>query len=878
MSGNTTISIFLNYNGPLSKFSFSCVFNDTLATVQAATYHAPSRAIQCIPPKKYINNQLSNSNVLLIQLIEASDPDHPLPLEPMYHTYIADNDPLIIEYFSRPVYPSAIDLRYCSTCAVYRPDTCFVPADHSIDIPALCNTPTSSGVNTPNPIIVVPNQDIYQPKDRINNTIIKDFYCVFHNELNEMYWQLAVYDSVAGWFICLPPANLPIDSMYTISLAENNNILPITSIFSHHFVSDADASTSYAQTSFLLNATQFITQTYTINAPRYQQLQLKELCETCSTRNTNSSIFNSFLASDICLSSQLLQTLPFNQSTISFCNTPKIGSDDGSTDIQLIPFNYSIVDRASLFTLSCAFSTFTTLVVNITVNSTINITQQSEVNGINITTFTMENITTTYTQTQYIPTFTIYTSAPIQFFNSQPQLFCTPPSIADFQLLSNYSQNVSSSQILISLVENDYLLPDIYPPLLHTYSQQANLSVPIDIYGTNISLTRNTQQYCLDCANYFPDIDNSSTALFNTLLLNTSTNSTMSLMYCLNEPNIEICNSPKFGSVVGDTNIQIFITNTYMAEWRMRVFNIYCVFQHYHQLLPIGLPLFQPTTYNSTLSSFLCVPPPSTVGSQLTITLSENNRILPFITPVWHTYINQTDPILLQWQAEQNTSITPKRFCQDCHNTSVYVESLSVPLDTSVCYVDCHGDWNGAAEYDSCHICSDGLTQHVPDSDQDCQGLCFGPFRIYQHRCTCFNNTACFNITLPSQIGYRMNQSAMQYITHIYEMMDYNDSMSAHLNTSVDDVDPNYYADPSTFTLFNSSLWSQTTQNGRSVTPNFVLYSLPFIFPYYESNYTAIYLNSQGLIYLNPTLQQKCRQANADRNVAFLFAMQNNNG
>ncbi|NQU68665.1 MAG: hypothetical protein HQ510_12045, partial [Candidatus Marinimicrobia bacterium] len=40
---------------------------------------------------------------------------------------------------------------------------------------------------------------------------------------------------------------------------------------------------------------------------------------------------------------------------------------------------------------------------------------------------------------------------------------------------------------------------------------------------------------------------------------------------------------------------------------------------------------------------------------------------------------------------------------------------------------DCNGVYGGTAFIDNCGICSSGNTGHLPDSDMDCMGICFGP-------------------------------------------------------------------------------------------------------------------------------------------------------
>ena len=57
--------------------------------------------------------------------------------------------------------------------------------------------------------------------------------------------------------------------------------------------------------------------------------------------------------------------------------------------------------------------------------------------------------------------------------------------------------------------------------------------------------------------------------------------------------------------------------------------------------------------------------------------------------------------------------------------------------------VDCNGDINGTAYVDECGMCSDGLTEIIPNVDMDCFGTCFGTLKL-DCSDTC-NGTATFD-------------------------------------------------------------------------------------------------------------------------------------
>jgi hypothetical protein len=72
------------------------------------------------------------------------------------------------------------------------------------------------------------------------------------------------------------------------------------------------------------------------------------------------------------------------------------------------------------------------------------------------------------------------------------------------------------------------------------------------------------------------------------------------------------------------------------------------------------------------------------------------------------TYLAASDPRLVAFQPSQVG-------CYDCQL-----------LDKERCRGDCTGTLRGGAVFDDCNVCSGGTSGHVANSDQDCNGVCFG--------------------------------------------------------------------------------------------------------------------------------------------------------
>lgn len=69
--------------------------------------------------------------------------------------------------------------------------------------------------------------------------------------------------------------------------------------------------------------------------------------------------------------------------------------------------------------------------------------------------------------------------------------------------------------------------------------------------------------------------------------------------------------------------------------------------------------------------------------------------------------------------------------CRVCgFSSSSSSAASSYVAANSFCRFDCSGSYRGSAFLDGCGVCSGGATNHTPESDRDCRGQCFGPFRV----------------------------------------------------------------------------------------------------------------------------------------------------
>lgn len=134
-------------------------------------------------------------------------------------------------------------------------------------------------------------------------------------------------------------------------------------------------------------------------------------------------------------------------------------------------------------------------------------------------------------------------------------------------------------------------------------------------------------------------------------------------------------------------------------------------------LLECDIPPF-PTAFE-TLPFWIRLPQPEIPSSWdipnpaegETIVLPEQDRYaLPIAARHFFSYTNSS---------EEGLEPTVQAMCESCH-----------PFAESFCALDCAGVFQGEAFLDSCGVCSGGTSGHVPDSDLDCNGQCFGNWTL----------------------------------------------------------------------------------------------------------------------------------------------------
>eukprot|EP00472_Partenskyella_glossopodia_P013589 CAMPEP_0197541876 /NCGR_PEP_ID=MMETSP1318-20131121/67400_1 /TAXON_ID=552666 /ORGANISM="Partenskyella glossopodia, Strain RCC365" /LENGTH=359 /DNA_ID=CAMNT_0043101093 /DNA_START=1279 /DNA_END=2355 /DNA_ORIENTATION=- len=113
-------------------------------------------------------------------------------------------------------------------------------------------------------------------------------------------------------------------------------------------------------------------------------------------------------------------------------------------------------------------------------------------------------------------------------------------------------------------------------------------------------------------------------------------------------------------------------------------------------------------------------------AATVAVVVSRNQHVLRH-NPLFITYVPDSSPLVSDFAGKSSVGT----MCQDCQ----------VITDNATCYRDCAGEWIGSAALDACGVCSGGTTGIAPNADADCQGVCFGPFKLLSNGwCACVHN------------------------------------------------------------------------------------------------------------------------------------------
>jgi hypothetical protein len=166
--------------------------------------------------------------------------------------------------------------------------------------------------------------------------------------------------------------------------------------------------------------------------------------------------------------------------------------------------------------------------------------------------------------------------------------------------------------------------------------------------------------------------------------------------------------------------------------------------------------------------SIVCTPPEPSSLSAAAVTVAEGTSTvrlqvlvrgaaLDSAEPLFFTYVSEAAKQLILVEAAGTNSSCPALLQRASCSYSDAVGEVSpvaprvdqlqgivmVARSPVECDRDCMGLWGGAALFDDCGECSGGTSNMKANASKDCQGVCFGPFKVLnissvgQNVCAC---------------------------------------------------------------------------------------------------------------------------------------------
>lgn len=170
------------------------------------------------------------------------------------------------------------------------------------------------------------------------------------------------------------------------------------------------------------------------------------------------------------------------------------------------------------------------------------------------------------------------------------------------------------------------------------------------------------------------------------------------------------CMSPRFGPADMSRTVLIRSTDPWFASLLNRM--------DLDWICNIGL--------NKDVPGTVILSPPSQPGLQCTIPASNANDFVVSVRLMYSLSGNTTRQSLNQTVLYYSfLAPTDARLSANPSPKDVLCDDCSI-LNRTFCVRDCAMEWHGPAKLDSCGVCSGGLSNHVADSDKDCNGNCFG--------------------------------------------------------------------------------------------------------------------------------------------------------
>eukprot|EP01006_Ploeotia_vitrea_P019240 TRINITY_DN51407_c0_g1_i1.p1 TRINITY_DN51407_c0_g1~~TRINITY_DN51407_c0_g1_i1.p1 ORF type:complete len:602 (+),score=217.64 TRINITY_DN51407_c0_g1_i1:3-1808(+) len=211
--------------------------------------------------------------------------------------------------------------------------------------------------------------------------------------------------------------------------------------------------------------------------------------------------------------------------------------------------------------------------------------------------------------------------------------------------------------------------------------------------------------------------------------------SNQSVEYC--PLGTDLCAWPRISPISGGVRVVVSAIDhgCFSVAW----LSFRCVFT------PIGASagafgaVTSPATYNATMQALECVAPSVAVAArtqlsvQYKVPYQGNNGATHGTTyrdvrisrgDMEFEFVNNTDA-RVSTPASIRALTSASAVCAQC---AVAQRNSLVGRMASFCTLDCAGVWGGSARLDNCTVCSGGTTQHVPNADKDCMGVCFGPW------------------------------------------------------------------------------------------------------------------------------------------------------
>jgi len=261
-----------------------------------------------------------------------------------------------------------------------------------------------------------------------------------------------------------------------------------------------------------------------------------------------------------------------------------------------------------------------------------------------------------------------------------------------------------------------------------------------------------------------------------TFPMRTEINSGVRYEYC--RISDDFCLSQTFGPVEGGTLLRFFAddwgcmvhpsTSSSSASSSSSSSAVSCCVARLSLYCVFGEHVRARAWFNYTSLSIECRSPPSPEGRvdvSAQVWLEEASPALPNVIPAQAEQIQDgtSSPLVvyrrigsrsnfrfhwsttraqLETQGLWNVYNTDAAACRSCNATLDVARASIVSIggatlsssETFFCAVDCNGDLHGNAALDGCGVCSGGRTGHVFNSDLDCRGTCFGPFRWFHPR------------------------------------------------------------------------------------------------------------------------------------------------